>query len=60
MPIPVIVSASAVLGPVLLAIPSQLFGALPYIVTIVVLAGFIGRSVAPAADGQPYSKEVRT
>jgi ABC-type uncharacterized transport system permease subunit len=48
------------LGSLLLAIPSQLFGALPYIVTIVVLAGFIGRSVAPAADGQPYSKEVRT
>ena len=48
------------LGPFLLAIPSQLFGALPYIVTIVVLAGFIGRSVAPAADGQPYAKEART
>ena len=48
------------LGAVLNAIPPQLFGALPYIVTIVVLAGFIGRSVAPAADGQPYSKEVRT
>ncbi|HEX7472165.1 MAG TPA: ABC transporter permease [Candidatus Limnocylindrales bacterium] len=48
------------LGTLLGAIPSQLFGALPYIVTIVVLAGFIGRSVAPAADGQPYAKEVRT
>jgi simple sugar transport system permease protein len=48
------------LGTVLGAIPSQLFGALPYIVTIIVLAGFIGRSVAPAADGQPYAKEVRT
>jgi simple sugar transport system permease protein len=48
------------LGPFLLSIPSQLFGALPYIVTIVVLAGFIGRSVAPAADGQPYAKEART
>ena len=48
------------LGTILAAIPSQLFGALPYIVTIVVLAGFIGRSVAPAADGQPYSKEART
>jgi ABC-type uncharacterized transport system permease subunit len=48
------------LGPILAAIPSQLFGALPYIVTIVVLAGFIGRSVAPAADGQPYAKEART
>ena len=31
-------------GRLLLAIPSQLFGALPYIVTIIVLAGFIGRS----------------
>jgi len=48
------------LGPVIAAIPSQVFGALPYIVTIVVLAGFIGRSVAPAADGQPYAKEART
>jgi ABC-type uncharacterized transport system permease subunit len=48
------------LGTLLGAIPSQLFGALPYIVTIVVLAGFIGRSVAPAADGQPYAKEART
>jgi ABC-type uncharacterized transport system permease subunit len=48
------------LGGVLAAIPSQLFGALPYIVTIIVLAGFIGRSIAPAADGQPYVKEART
>jgi ABC-type uncharacterized transport system permease subunit len=48
------------LGTVLGGIPSQIFGALPYIVTIVVLAGFIGRSVAPAADGQPYAKEART
>jgi simple sugar transport system permease protein len=48
------------LGSVLLAIPNQLFGALPYIVTIIVLAGFIGRSVAPAADGQPYTREAAT
>jgi ABC-type uncharacterized transport system permease subunit len=48
------------LGTILAAVPSQLFGALPYIVTIVVLAGFIGRSIAPAADGQPYAKEART
>jgi len=48
------------LGTILAAVPSQLFGALPYIVTIIVLAGFIGRSVAPAADGQPYAKEART
>ena len=48
------------LGDVVAVIPSQLFGALPFIVTIIVLAGFVGRSVAPAADGQPYSKEART
>ncbi len=39
------------------AIPGQVFDALPYLVTIIVLAGFIGRSVAPAADGQPYERE---
>jgi simple sugar transport system permease protein len=30
---------------------------IPYLATIVVLAGFIGRAVAPAADGIPYVKE---
>lgn len=30
---------------------------LPYLATIVILAGFIGRAVAPAADGIPYVKE---
>ena len=33
------------------------FGALPYLLTIIVLAGVIGRSVAPAAVGRPYVKE---
>ena len=41
-------------------IPIQFYGALPYIVTIVVLAGFVGRSTAPAAVGQPYAREART
>jgi simple sugar transport system permease protein len=39
------------------AVPSQFYGALPYIITIVVLAGVVGRSVAPAADGRPYQRE---
>ena len=48
------------LGDVLRAIPPEFFGALPYIVTIVVLVGGRRRSVAPAADGQPYVREART
>lgn len=38
-------------------IPVDLLGMAPYIATMVVLAGFIGRSRAPAADGKPYDKE---
>jgi general nucleoside transport system permease protein len=29
----------------------------PYVVTIVVVAGFVGRLRVPAADGLPYVKE---
>lgn len=38
-------------------IPPQFFGMLPYLLTIVVLAGFVGRARPPAADGVPYEKE---
>jgi len=38
-------------------IPVDLLGMAPYIATMVVLAGFIGRSRMPAADGVPYEKE---
>jgi len=38
-------------------IPVQFINMLPYIVTIVVLAGFIGQSRAPKALGTPYQKE---
>lgn len=48
------------LGSILTAIPEQFWTALPYIVTMVVLAGVVGRSVAPAAVGRPYERESAT
>jgi general nucleoside transport system permease protein len=45
------------LGSLMARVPGQFWEALPYIITIVVLAGLIGRSIAPAADGQPYERE---
>lgn len=38
-------------------IPHQFIGILPYLLTIIVLAGFVGRARPPAADGVPYKKE---
>jgi simple sugar transport system permease protein len=29
----------------------------PYIVTMIVVAGLVGKARPPAADGQPYVKE---
>ena len=45
------------LGVIVKAVPAQVFSALPYLVTIIILAGVIGRSTPPAADGQPYERE---
>ena len=45
------------LGDILTAIPDQFWSALPYLVTIIILAGAVGRSVAPAAVGKPYERE---
>ena len=38
-------------------VPVSALDALPYILTVVVLAGFIGKAVPPRAGGEPYVKE---
>ena len=40
-----------------LSVPVQAIQALPYVMTVVLLAGFIGRAYAPKALGVPYVKE---
>jgi len=40
-----------------IGIPSEFLLMVPYIVTIIVVAGLVGRARAPAADGKPYVKE---
>jgi simple sugar transport system permease protein len=44
------------LGSINSSIPSEFLNMLPYAVTIVAVAGLVGRVRAPAADGQPYVK----
>ena len=43
--------------PVVGVVPVQLMQALPYILTVILLAGFIGRAIPPKAAGIPYTKE---
>ncbi|MEM6693099.1 MAG: ABC transporter permease [Pseudomonadota bacterium] len=38
-------------------IPTQFMQALPYILTVVILAGFVGKAIPPRAGGEPYVKE---
>jgi simple sugar transport system permease protein len=38
-------------------IPSAFLGMLPYLATLVAVAGLVGKVSAPAADGVPYRKE---
>lgn len=41
----------------LFTIPVQFTQTLPYILTVIILGGFIGRAMPPASIGQPYVKE---
>lgn len=41
----------------LFVVPVQFMQALPYILTVIILAGFVGRAIPPRAGGEPYIKE---
>lgn len=43
--------------PLIGEVPVQFIQALPYILTVILLAGFIGKAVGPKAGGVPYVKE---
>jgi general nucleoside transport system permease protein len=43
--------------PVVGVVPVQLVQALPYVLTVALLAGFVVQAVAPRAIGVPYAKE---
>jgi simple sugar transport system permease protein len=38
-------------------VPVPALDALPYVLTVIVLAGFVGKAIPPRAGGQPYVKE---
>ena len=43
--------------PMIGTIPVQLIQGIPYVLTVILLAGFVGKAFAPRAIGQPYIKE---
>ncbi len=43
--------------PVVGQVPVQFMQALPYVLTVILLAGFVGKAIPPKAGGQPYVKE---
>ena len=38
-------------------VPVQFLDALPYVLTVIILAGFVGKAIPPKAGGEPYVKE---
>ena len=43
--------------PVIGVVPVQAIQSLPYVLTVMLLAGFIGKAIPPKASGVPYVKE---
>lgn len=50
---------TVVLGGGKVAIPSEILNMLPYVLTIVILVLFVGKSMAPRSSGKPYEKGSR-
>jgi ABC-type uncharacterized transport system permease subunit len=50
-------SLQSVLGVLNVGIPSPFLSMAPYVITIVVVSGLVGRVRPPAADGKPYARE---
>jgi len=44
-------------GAIGVKVQGQLLDALPYILTVIILAGFVGKAIPPRAGGEPYVKE---
>jgi len=45
------------IGGTALRVPNEFLSMMPYVLTLVILMGFVGKAVAPAADGIPYIKD---
>jgi simple sugar transport system permease protein len=49
-------SLQSVLGVLNVGIPAPFLSMAPYVITIAVVSGLVGRVRPPAADGKPYSR----
>ena len=56
--LPISVRLQGVVLPVIGEVPVQLIEAIPYLLTVILLAGFIGKAIPPKASAQPYIKEL--